>query len=115
MKQRAVDDEVNLGGLFGHEDVPAGKTDKKGPASKRGAAARRAVQDAEGDESGNNLLSPHSPLRVRRSTRATRTAVRYDAGLCVLCVLSACVNISACSHSVCVWWFGNLFGREQRG
>jgi len=73
VKERAMGEDVNLGGLFGHDDAPAAKADKK-PSSKRGAAARRALQDEDEDAAGG-VLSPHSPLRVRRSTRATKAAV----------------------------------------
>ena len=65
--------DVNLGGLFGHDDAPCSKADQK-QARKRGAAARRALQDDD-EDAPTGVLSPHSPLRVRRSTRATKPAV----------------------------------------
>ena len=73
VKQRNMGEDVKLGGLFGHDEVPISKADKR-PASKRGAAARRAMQDDDECAPGA-MLSPHSPLRVRRSTRATKPAV----------------------------------------
>jgi hypothetical protein len=73
VKERAMGEDVNLGGLFGHDDAPSSKADKK-QARKRGAAARRALQDDD-EDAPTGVLSPHSPLRIRRSTRATKPAV----------------------------------------
>ena len=74
VKQRSMGEDVALGGLFGHDEVPTNKTDKRA-TSKRGAAARRALQDEDDAAAPGGMLSPHSPLRVRRSARATKAAV----------------------------------------